>query len=476
MNKLILIYNKMCKDLETFNKYIKIGKGNFGNKFSFIGTNSRGILPKKGETYGGFYNAFSIINQVELIPRNNWNNSNKSGQEKEKQHTVKMKETSFFMIRDNKYIKTHRGTVFEKMVESKKLSDNDKKFLCYLLILSGNFSSKRKYILEKCEEVFHSYQKLGIDYDEIFTSIKKLIKNYNENILKRNNMAYFDYLYYDSFSFDFKNHEFLKHYNLASNKEKEEFKNYINESFRQNKTQEILSKKYENGGNYTILSLIDNAWILLVTKSLILQMDLIASFDAFINVLINIYSSLFEINVENVKNFIYDTTSLNKSVFQVIYFDIFNIKILNIKDDDLLSLSDIERTVDQIDSTIESESTKKERVIVSLKKIARKESNYMCECHELENCKYFKSKETGENFLKIHHLIPREFGNYFDSSIEKLSNYVPLCPNCHRKIHFSIDNDRRKMIEYLFNKRKNMLKNDKIFLKGNEIFDYYNFS
>ena len=93
----------------------------------------------------------------------------------------------------------------------------------------------------------------------------------------------------------------------------------------------------------------------------------------------------------------------------------------------------------------------------------------------MEGCKYFTSKENGKNFLEIHHLIPREFANDFDTTIEVLSNYIALCPNCHRKIHNAVDREREHLLRHLLNKRKDALLNDGLQISDKELIEYYKF-
>ena len=88
-------------------------------------------------------------------------------------------------------------------------------------------------------------------------------------------------------------------------------------------------------------------------------------------------------------------------------------------------------------------------------------------------CKYFTAKENNHNYLEIHHLIPREFANDFDSPIEILDNYVALCPNCHRKIHLAVDKERLHMINTLYMDRKEKLLGHGLNIELKELYRYY---
>src|SRR5690554_1122888 len=474
MNELILIYNHMSETKRLYEKYTRIGKDNLGNKFSFISTNARGILPEKGQKYGGFYQAFKIIKDVESIPRDQWSRTNRVGQETEKQHTVKMRESEFFMVRNNAFKITSRGIVFEKMIESPELTSNEKRFLCYLLIMSAYFSKTPNYIVKRTEQIFDAFEKQGVSCKEVFDSIQEIVAASLVDGFSKKDIFLYDYTYYDSFTFDYDNIGFLKHFHNSNVEVKEEFKRYIyNQDDVETTQASILKKKFESGGNYTVTSLIDNAWMLYVTKNIINLADKITSFETFIDVAIKSYNELFQTNTSAVRKFIFDTDK-NKSVFIVIYSQVFGIPVIKYEVEKDLTQEEI-KNLGIIDSTDELGRLTSEQVVISLKRLAKSQSNYICECDELEGCKYFTSKDNNKNFLEIHHLIPREFANDFDDTIEVLSNYVALCPNCHRKIHHALDREREHLLRSFLAKRKEALLKDGLQINIKELFEYYGF-
>ena len=89
-------------------------------------------------------------------------------------------------------------------------------------------------------------------------------------------------------------------------------------------------------------------------------------------------------------------------------------------------------------------------------------------------CAHISLLKKHQNYLEIHHLIPREFSNDFDTSIEILENYIVLCPKCHRKIHLAEDNERKHMINILFNNRVNLLNAKGINIELEQLYKYYN--
>lgn len=73
----------------------------------------------------------------------------------------------------------------------------------------------------------------------------------------------------------------------------------------------------------------------------------------------------------------------------------------------------------------------------------------------------------------MHHLIPRSYSQKFSNSIEVFSNYISLCPKCHRLIHQAVKTERDIVIRILFSERKERLKNTGLDIKENELLEMY---
>ncbi|MEG0250602.1 MAG: DUF3578 domain-containing protein [Peptostreptococcus sp.] len=102
---------------------------------------------------------------------------------------------------------------------------------------------------------------------------------------------------------------------------------------------------------------------------------------------------------------------------------------------------------------------------------ALKRAGYKCEVDESHNT--FINKSTALTYMEAHHLIPISKGDLFDYSVDNISNICCLCPNCHRKIHFSKDEDRIKMIELLYDKRKVKLEKTGLALSLEDLLGFY---
>ena len=84
-----------------------------------------------------------------------------------------------------------------------------------------------------------------------------------------------------------------------------------------------------------------------------------------------------------------------------------------------------------------------------------KKFNYKCEINK--NHKTFLTP-GGNQFMEKHHLIPMEFYEQFEYSVDDVSNIICLCPVCHSQIHYGKEGDIEKILEKLLKKRIDQLK------------------
>lgn len=102
---------------------------------------------------------------------------------------------------------------------------------------------------------------------------------------------------------------------------------------------------------------------------------------------------------------------------------------------------------------------------------ALKIANYKC---EIDGCstKLFMRKNNGLPYTEPHHLIPMAASDNFpNASLDREQNIVSLCSNCHNEIHYGKESE--KLINQLFEKRKNMLEKIGINISLDELKKYY---
>jgi 5-methylcytosine-specific restriction protein A len=100
----------------------------------------------------------------------------------------------------------------------------------------------------------------------------------------------------------------------------------------------------------------------------------------------------------------------------------------------------------------ETESERRDRIIVNQVLIA---SNYECEINKTH--KSFISKNTHQEYMEAHHLIPLNMQKEVSHSLDVYSNLICLCPNCHKLLHYGMKEDKQPVIDNLFDHRKERL-------------------
>ena len=99
--------------------------------------------------------------------------------------------------------------------------------------------------------------------------------------------------------------------------------------------------------------------------------------------------------------------------------------------------------------------------------------NAQFQCEISDNHCSFISKKTGKNYVEAHHVIPISFQWKFQYDIDRVPNLVALCPNCHKKIHLSINSEKESLLKELYNKRRNDLNKIGVVLSEKELLEMY---
>jgi len=91
---------------------------------------------------------------------------------------------------------------------------------------------------------------------------------------------------------------------------------------------------------------------------------------------------------------------------------------------------------------------------------AKQNVNYQCEISASHQT--FLRQSDGNPYTEAHHLIPYEqYDTYTDKNLclDRISNIVSLCPNCHRQIHHGTKDDISNLLDQLFENRGDVLIN-----------------
>lgn len=101
---------------------------------------------------------------------------------------------------------------------------------------------------------------------------------------------------------------------------------------------------------------------------------------------------------------------------------------------------------------------------------ALKRAGNTCECNNKH--KSFLRKNSTIKYMEPHHLIPLQFHEDFEWSLDVEANVVSLCSECHNQIHYG---NGKAIIEKLWKLRKDELKDAKIPIEKEDLFRYYGY-
>lgn len=129
-------------------------------------------------------------------------------------------------------------------------------------------------------------------------------------------------------------------------------------------------------------------------------------------------------------------------------------------EEELSSLSESETIVEKV-APVQPAALKDESRMVYHRDIgvaanAIRASNYLCEINPKHQ--YFVSRATQHNYVEAHHIVPISTQALFDYGLDNVANIACLCPVCHRKVHYGIDQDRLMLLEVLWENKQEAIK------------------
>ena len=449
---LLNIYKEQNKNLDWFEKYHSLGKNKRGKVFGYINTNFR--------TQSSFINHFKEFENVEDIDRKDWTIAS-YGQESDKHRVINMLSSKLFKkekIDENGkkflYSKTAKGQVYKKFInEIDKFSKEEKWLLNYVFLLNGHYSNTKNHIYEKIIFLIEWFASINLNYEKLLSLAEESLKSAELAELVKT-----DFFYLMSFHTEL---DFLEIYFNATSEEKEELYNYILSNLKSKNKNCVISKKYQLGGNYIFSQAFDEFKVFYQTMLLVNRKG------SDIN---HVIEYLFK-DKNNIQSFI--QTENIYSIIRNIFLDFYDIK-------EEFTDAEIEKVLikedgpqEYIDDTLTGGRRKIKQIFAAKKKQSRDLHNHTCVLKKLNGCKQFTAKATNKKYVEIHHIIPQEFRNEFENSIEVFANYAALCPYCHSLIHKAVDGERAPSIRFLYNDRIDKLKNFNLDISENKLLEFY---
>jgi len=102
---------------------------------------------------------------------------------------------------------------------------------------------------------------------------------------------------------------------------------------------------------------------------------------------------------------------------------------------------------------------------------ALKSSTYECAADATHQS--FIARKTKMNFVEAHHLVPMQFQERFEPSLDVLENVVVLCPTCHRKLHHGQIADKKVILTLLHQARDAGLRSRGLEITQNDLVALY---
>ena len=128
--------------------------------------------------------------------------------------------------------------------------------------------------------------------------------------------------------------------------------------------------------------------------------------------------------------------------------------------------------VKYIASLSEGKATKNNRPTTNpaIGKEAIKDSDFKCSANE-SHLTFIK--KDGSAYMEVHHLIPLEYQDEFEYKLDTKANLVPLCPLCHKFIHYGKPEDRNPLLIRLYNERKEALEKSGLYVTLDKLIEFY---
>lgn len=95
-------------------------------------------------------------------------------------------------------------------------------------------------------------------------------------------------------------------------------------------------------------------------------------------------------------------------------------------------------------------------------------SGHQCE-YDNSHISFIQEKNKLQ-YVEAHHIIPLKFQDKFENSLDVYANVISLCPNCHRRIHYGLNNDVKNMLFKIYDGRITRYKNSGINISINDIY------
>lgn len=377
--------------------------------------------------------------------------------------------SKLFYSRHGKPVPSAKGEVFEKFL-GEKMSAEDRWFADFLFVADGYFSLRPNYIFARTEEIFAQWEQAGYTVGQIYNA---LIYLFNVRDVSMEEYLRTEYLIMITFLRD---PEFLRAYRESSEFEKNELHEYIADNYSKGRYNCVVTSRFAPTALIDCDVVLDNAKILFFAHYIysshpISLEDMLEKFE-------QAYTRFYRLNSKRVHSFL----MMYEDVFRMTYFHLFSdmqdfYAGIQMSDKAVQEKYDEDEIKKALTEPLDYTTTDTVETVVKVNAMftaaARAATGYKCALDGVNHCRYFTDKSTEKPYLEVHQIIPREYAGEFDVNIERASNYVALCPHCHRLIHEASDDERFEALSALYWSRKEKLDADGIVPTNELLFAVY---
>ena len=125
--------------------------------------------------------------------------------------------------------------------------------------------------------------------------------------------------------------------------------------------------------------------------------------------------------------------------------------------------------IPMVAGTYHTEESKKWKRSTILRNQAIEYAGYSCEMNHNHNS--FIAARTNKMYMEAHHVLPLHLQKHFLHSLDVYANLICLCPICHRRIHYGLFEERKEMIDKIYEERIDRLAKSGLRLGKNEFED-----
>lgn len=106
----------------------------------------------------------------------------------------------------------------------------------------------------------------------------------------------------------------------------------------------------------------------------------------------------------------------------------------------------------------------------SIGKEAIKIAEYKCSVDESHHTFI---KKDGTKYMEVHHLIPLEYQHKFKYKLDTKANLVPVCPLCHKQLHYGQIEDIAPILTQFYNLRNDLLQRSGLKVSLDALIEFY---